>query len=146
MHLGSRNGPWRLLASAALALVGLVAVPGCSSCDGAQITLTPITRADLAGPITLEARMISRDKPVVHAPLTFYLLSEGSDSRWKGQPIGSAETDANGVASLTFGGPLSSLELVGYEIRGYGADFQTPRDGPLDQRVICAQQGRYDLP
>ena len=97
----------RTLAIRAAVAATLVAMAlpmqGCdpSGCRRTTLALTPIDRAALDIPVTLEARLTSRGHGVAGAPVTFFIHWADPDDPDSGISVGGADTDADGYARLS---------------------------------------------
>jgi hypothetical protein len=63
---------------ALLIVAATILLPACSGwhCSNARLTVTPIDRPGLDGPVTLEVRLTSGGDPVRGAPISFFVLWE----------------------------------------------------------------------
>jgi hypothetical protein len=144
------RGAGREKTATALVFVLLVAatllLPACSGCDRTDLKVTPVGRAALDGPVTLEARLTTGGDPVRAAPISFFLLSTGPMTTAKGRLIGGADTDDDGFARISFRGGLAALEPPNYVIHGYSAEFRVRGSVPGRENELCRSRGEFEFP
>ena len=112
-------------------------------CDSTNLAVTPIDRSSLESPVTLEARLTSGGDPVGGAAVSFFVLRDGPMTKSRSRLVGAADTDANGVARLSFSRGLASLEPPDYVIHGYSAEFRFTGSVPGREGDLCRAQSEF---
>ena len=138
----------RTAKGALIAMLVLVsnAVEACSpGCDVTELTLTPIDRSALDGPVTLEARLTVDGDGVQGAAVVFFVLRTGLNTNTKGRAIGNATTDTKGLARISFRAGLASVEPPPYVIHGYSAQFRSTHAVPGRENELCTARGEYEF-
>ena len=131
-------------ALAVLLVLGTFVWDGCSRwrCQSARLAVAPIGRSGLEGPVTLEARLTSGGDPVRGAAIAFFVLWEDPDVPNRGRSIGSANTDAEGFARVSFQRGLAALQPT-YPVNGYSAEFRATGSVPGRANEVCRAQGKF---
>ena len=128
----------------ALILAATVLLPACSGlhCNNARLSVTPIDRSGLDGPVTLEVRLTSGGDPVRGAPISFFVLWEDPEIPDRGRLIGHADTDADGFARISFQRGLAALQPT-YAVNGYSAEFRATGAVPGRENDFCRARGKF---
>lgn len=112
--------------SAAMMAAGALATgtTACGSgCQGTTLTAQPVTVNSPGTPLALSARLTSNGKPLQDFVLNFYSRVTGGSENGSGHDIGSATTNANGVARISRPDTLSEALLPGERLTGYQVRF-----------------------
>ncbi len=124
------------------ALVGLAVIvglgggtSGCSypGCTEPTLSAEPVVVDDPSTPVTLSVRLADDDGPVSGRKVTFFILTRGGDAT--GVRAGQAETDADGVASITREDGVNGPVLPDETVHGYKAEFSAL--GTVDGKTHC---------
>lgn len=88
-----------------------------------MLTLEPVGRSALEGPVTLRARLTADGDPVAGAAIVFFVEVTAPTPR-SGRSIGDADTSADGVAAVSVRAGLKALVLADEAVKGYSAEFR----------------------
>lgn len=132
-----------LLTGCAVSAMGAVGSTGCGAgCTKTTLTVEPVTSA-ASGPVTLEARLTAGGDPLPGAGIAFFVEVSAPADR-AGRSIGGADTDSDGVATVSFDAGLGSLVLPDETVTGYSAEFRVT--GSVDREGdFCRSRGEAQI-
>ena len=135
---------WRARSALAVTVV-LASLPmqAClgRNCESTKLTLKPIDRTALNGPVTLEARLTSGGQGIVGAPIAFFVQFSQEDAK-SGLSVGGADTDAEGYARRTIKEGLAQFAPL-RPVDGYTAEFRIRGSVPGRENQLCRSRGDY---
>lgn len=127
-----------------LASAGCGLEPGSGLCTETEIDLPDLSVTDEAEPLTFEARLTAAGEPLVGVDLSFFVRRQDSDGEVLGVRVGTVETDADGVATLTLEGGARDLPVFrDQEVAEYSARFLLPTK--LDGVQYCRSGAAADM-
>lgn len=113
--------------------------PGSGDCRVTELEVEPITVTDPLAPLALTATLTADGEPVAGAEVDFSTIVEGAPNMPEGETggghVGTATTNADGVAEYVREEGIDGLFLPGESFVGYRADF-TPLT-PVDDERYC---------
>lgn len=127
-----------------LAAAGCGLEPGSDLCTEPQLELVDVTTTEATEPLTLAGRLTVAGTPLVGGEVSYFVVRQDPDGDVLGVRVGSAHTDADGWARLTFAGGSRDLPAFkDQEVVGYTARFVSLTK--IDGVQYCRTQAEADL-
>ena len=133
-----------LVGAVLTAVTGCGVQPGSGLCTETQLELADVSATTATTPLELAARLTVDGGPLVGAEVTFFVTRRKSHGEVLGVRVGSAETNADGWATLSVsGGPHDLPAFSGERVEGYSARFQPI--SKIDGVQYCHTKAEADL-